>query len=166
MNEIKGHGLPTISVQLLIDKTMAPARYNTGNGQIRPRLGENNFDPSVVIHEISHQIQSSIMEKTKQDLYNEIGKNLDRKSYFEFIGAVRCLRKGIQSWQREFEQGSQLCRMLNSQIHFYRVKLFSSLYGICDVFKSPIRSAPPIESSVIPTLCLRSILLDLPWATL
>jgi hypothetical protein len=88
MKEIKGHPLPPISVQLFMDNNTAPAGYNSGTRNIRLWFGEANFDPSFVIHEISHQIHSELMGKTQDELYDSVGKYLDRRSYFEFLGVI------------------------------------------------------------------------------
>jgi len=85
---ITGHDLPPVSVQVFHDDSTAPAGYNNGNGQIRLWFGDANFDPGFVVHEISHQIHSALIGKTQQELYDDVGKNLQRKAYFEFLGVI------------------------------------------------------------------------------
>lgn len=83
---IKGHPLKPLSVQLIMDEKNAPRGEAVGDGKIRVWFGTANFDPSVIVHEITHQIHSELLGRTQAELEQEIGTHLDRRSHAEFVG--------------------------------------------------------------------------------
>ena len=88
VSSIKGRPLQPISLQLILDTANSPRGNATGDGKIRVWFGEANFDPSVIVHEISHQIHSEMIGKSQEQLNREYGNGLDQKSYAEFVGIV------------------------------------------------------------------------------
>jgi hypothetical protein len=85
---LKGHPLKPITIHLNIDDTKAPSGQASGDGLIQLWFGEGNFDPSVIVHEISHEIHSEMIGKDQNQLYKEIGQRLDKKGYAEFLGII------------------------------------------------------------------------------
>lgn len=88
VTSIQGHPLKPISVQLIKDDTNAPRGQAMGDGRVRVWFGTSNFDPSVIVHELTHQIHSELIGRTQDQLEKEIGSRLDPRSHAEFVGII------------------------------------------------------------------------------